>query len=69
MRQQGSTLQTEEQDKTLEELSDVQIGNLSKHTVIKMIKIKDKQNIKSSKGKATNNIQGIPIMLPADFSA
>ena len=31
--------------------------NTPRHLVIKMTKIEDKENIKSSKGKATNNIQ------------
>ena len=35
--------------------------NTPRHTVIKMTNIKDKrENTKSNKGKATNNIQGNP---------
>ena len=35
--------------------------NMPRHILIKLSKIKDKEkNIKSSKGKATNNIQGNP---------
>lgn len=35
-----------------------------------MVKIKDKENIRGSKGKATSHIpKGIPIRLLADFSA
>ena len=40
-----------------------------RHILIKWTKFKDKQNITSKKGNATNNIQGNPIMLSADFSA
>ena len=43
MRQQGNTLQTEEQDKTLEERSDVQIGNLSKSLEVQHNDYKDDQ--------------------------
>ena len=32
--------------------------NMLKHTVIKLTKIKDRENMKINKGKATNNIQG-----------
>ena len=35
--------------------------NMPRHILIKLTKIKDKENnIKSNKGKATNNIQGNP---------
>ena len=34
--------------------------NKPRHILIKLSKIKYKKNIKSSKGKATNNIQGNP---------
>ena len=44
--------------------------NTPRHILIKLSKIKYKEkNIKSSKGKATNNIQGSPIRLTADLSA
>jgi len=39
--------------------------NTARHVVIKMTKIKDKENIKCSKRKTTNNPQGNS----ADFSA
>ena len=43
---------------------------MPRHILIKLSKIKYKEkNIKSSKGKATNNIQGISIRLRADLSA
>ena len=32
--------------------------NIPRHILIKLTKIKDRENIKSNKGKATNNIQG-----------
>ena len=34
--------------------------NIPRHILIKLIKIRDKENIKSNKGKETNNIQGNP---------
>ena len=34
--------------------------NTPRHIAIKLTKVKDKENIKSNKGKATNNIQGNP---------
>ena len=34
--------------------------NIPRHILIKLTKIKDRENIKSNKGKATNNIQGNP---------
>ena len=40
-----------------------------RHILIKLTKIKDIEYVKSSKGKATNDIQGNPIWLSADFSA
>ena len=49
--------------------------NMPRHTLIKLSKIKHKKkNIKSSKGKATSNIQGKPhrfdsLTLTADLSA
>ena len=44
--------------------------NTPRHILIKLSKIKYKEkNIKSSKGKTTNNTQGIPIRLTADLSA
>ena len=42
--------------------------NMPRHILIKLSKIKYKENIKSSKGK-TNNIQGNPIRLTANHSA
>ena len=43
---------------------------MPRHILIKLIKIRDKEKIKkSNKGKAKNDIQGIPIRLSADFSA
>ena len=41
---------------------------MTRHILIKLTKTKHK-NIKSSKGEATNNIQGKLHMLTADFSA
>ena len=43
--------------------------NMLRHILIKLTKIKHKKNIKSTKGKATNHIQGIPKRLIADLSA
>jgi len=43
--------------------------NMLRHILITLTKIKDIEYIKSSKGKATNNIQGNPIWLSVDFSA
>ena len=43
--------------------------NMLRHILIKLTKIKDIEYVKSSKGKATNDIQGNPIWLSADFSA
>ena len=47
--------------------------NMLRHIIIKLSKTKDKgKNIKSNKGKSTNNIQGdkgTPIKLSSDFSA
>ena len=43
--------------------------NTLRHVLIKSTKIRNRENIKSNKGKATNNIQGNPIQLSADFSA
>ena len=34
--------------------------NMSRHILIKLTKTKHKESIKSSKGEATNNIQGKP---------
>ena len=34
--------------------------NTPKHMLIKMTKIRERENIKSKKGNATNNIQGNP---------
>ena len=34
--------------------------NMPRHILIKLSKIKDRTNIKSSKGKTTNNTQGNP---------
>ena len=42
--------------------------NTGRHILIKLTTIKDKENIKSNKGKATNNIQRNPIPLSANFS-
>ena len=43
--------------------------NTPRHILIKLTKTKYKKKIKSSKGKATSNIQGNPICLTADLSA
>ena len=44
--------------------------NTPRYILIKLTKTKHtKKNIKSSKGKATSNIQGKPIHLTADLSA
>ena len=43
--------------------------NRPRHILIKLTKTKHTKNIKSSKGKATSNIQGNPICLIADLSA
>ena len=43
--------------------------NKPRHIIIKLTKIKDRRNIKSNKGKVTNNLQGTPIRLLDDFSA
>ena len=44
--------------------------NMPRHTLIKLTKTKHKENnIKSSKGEATSNMQGKPICLTADISA
>ena len=37
--------------------------NMPRHMLIKLTKTKHKENIKSSKGEATSNIQGKPLML------
>ena len=43
--------------------------NTPRHILIKLTKIKLKEQIlKSSKGKTTNNTQGIPIRITADLS-
>ena len=43
--------------------------NTPRHTVIKLMKIKHKKtNINSSKGKTTDNTQGIPIRITANLS-
>jgi len=42
--------------------------NTPRHILIKLTKIKHKEQIKSSKGKTTNNTQGIPIRITADLS-
>ena len=43
--------------------------NTPRHTVIKLMKIKHKKtNINSSKGKTTDNMQGIPIRITANLS-
>ena len=45
--------------------------NTPRHTVIKLMKIKHthkKTNINSSKGKTTDNMQGIPIRITANLS-
>ena len=43
--------------------------NTPTHILIKLTKIKFKEKNKSSKRKATNNIQGTPHRLTADYSA
>ena len=40
----------------------------ARHIIIKMPKIKDKENLKSSKRKAVSYLHGAPIRLLADFS-
>ena len=42
---------------------------MPRHILIKLTKTKHKENIKSSKGEATSNIQGKPHTLTADLSA
>ena len=39
-----------------------------RHIVIKMPKVKDKENLKSSKGKADITYKGVPIRLSPNFS-
>ena len=44
-------------------------GNTERQIVIKLMKIKDNNKIlKATREKITNNIQGTPIRLSADFS-
>ena len=42
--------------------------NTPRHIIIKMPKVKDKENLKSSKRKVESYLKRIPVRLSADFS-